>query len=215
MVTMQSPPLETSPEGDQLEHRVFGEVKLRLPAEWVLSWEVLSELGELNEPYRFERAADGRLVVTGTPPMAADWIENQLRDQIRPWMKQGGGGMLRGGSSGSTFPDDSLLVPDLSWIPSDMLPERGDADSWNAEPNLVPPFVVEIRSPGQRLIGQQRKMAKYIANGVKLGWLIDPRRRQIHIYRPNREPEVLDDPGSLSGEDVMEGLVVDLSDLWP
>ena len=116
------------------------------------------------------------------------------------------------------FPEVKLRLPAewlLSRIPSDMLPERGDAESWNAEPNLVPPFVVDIRSPGQRMIGQQRKMAKYIANGVKLGWLIDPRRRQIHIYRPNREPEVLDDPGSLSGEDVMEGLVFDLSDLWP
>lgn len=195
--------------------QVFLEVALRLPTEWVPTWEVLCELGELNEQCRFERVADGRLVVTGTPPMTADWIENQLRDQIGPWMRDGGGGMLRGGSSGFTFPDNSLLVPDLSWIPSDMLPDRGDTDSWNVEPNLVPPFVVEIRSPGQRLVGQQRKLRKYVDNGVKLGWLIDPIQRRIHIYRPNQEPEVLDDPRSLTGKDVMEGLVVDLSDLWP
>lgn len=214
MVTAERRSPETSGTKPARGHK-FVEVALRLPPEWVLSWDVLSELGELNEQYRFERVADGRLVVTGTPPMMADWIENQLRDQIRPWMSEGGGGMLRGGSGGSTFPDNSLLVPDLSWIPDEMLPERGDADSWNAEPHVVPPVVVEIRSPGQRLVAQQRKMEKYIANGVTLGWLIDPIQRRIHIYRPDREPEVLDDPKTLTGEDVMEGLVVDLSDLWP
>ena len=58
-------------------------------------------------------------------------------------------------------------------------------------------------------------MEKYLANGVQLGWLFDPRRRQVHVYRPEQEPEVLDDPKSLSGEDVMAGLEVDLSDIWP
>ena len=214
MVTAERTTLEV-PEAPAVPGRGFVELVLRIPAEWDLSWTSLCELAELNESYQFERSADGRLVVTGTPPMTADWIENQLRDQIRPWMLGGGGGMLRGGSSGSKFPDDSLLIPDLSWIPDDMLPARGDADAWNAEPDLVPPFVVEIRSPGQRLVGQQRKMAKYIANGVRLGWLFDPGHHQIHIYRPGTEPEVLDNPETLSGEDVMEGLVVDLSDLWP
>ena len=206
-------PVVSKPPDDS--ERPFLELTLRLPAEWELSWERLCELGDLNAHVRFERTVDGRLVVTGTPPMTADWIENQQRDQIRPWKRDGGGGMLRGSASGYTLPDTSLRIPDLSWIPDEMLPSRGDQDAWDAEPVLVPKQAVEIRSPGQRLIGQQRKMEQYIANGVLLGWLIDPRWRRVHVYRPDLEPEVLDAPESLSDEDVMEGLVVDLSDLWP
>ena len=48
-------------------------------------------------------------------------------------------------------------------------------------------------------------MEEYIAAGARLGWLIDPRNRQVAIYRPGQEPEILDDPETLSGEEVMPG----------
>ena len=214
MVTAEPKAPASAEVADESEYP-FVELTLRLPAEWQLSWERLCELAELNQPYKFERSAEGMLMVTGTPPLESDWIENQLRDQIRPWMRAGGGGMLRGGASGYTLPDASLRVPDLSWIPDEMLPSRGDQQAWEAEPVLAPKLAIEIRSPGQPLVGQQRKMEKYLANGVQLGWLFDPRRRQVHVYRPEQEPEVLDDPKSLSGEDVMAGLEVDLSEIWP
>ena len=207
---------QTVPE--RLDESAFHslELTLRLPPEWELTWERLNELGNLNGAFQFERTAEGELViVTGTPPLAADWIENQLRDQIRPWMHACGGGMLRGGASGYTLPDTSLRIPDLSWIADEMMPSRGDEEGWGGEPVLVPLLAVEIRSRGQSVASQQRKMEQYIANGVRLGWLFDPIGRRVHIYRPEREPEVLDDPERLDGEDVMEGLVVDLSDIWP
>ena len=215
MVTAERKSPQTPAAVDEAAYP-FVELTLRLPPEWELTFEALTELGEMNESYQFERTADGELVVmTGTPPLEADWIENQLRSQIGPWMQAGGSGMLRGAAGGYTLPDTSLRIPDLSWLPDEMLPPRGDRAAWEAEPVLVPPLAVEIRSPGQSVPSQQRKMERYIANGVRLGWLIDPIRRQIHVYRPDREPEILDDPESLSGEDVLEGLVVDLSDIWP
>ena len=48
-------------------------------------------------------------------------------------------------------------------------------------------------------------MSEYMAHGARLGWLIDPRNRRVAIYRPGQEPEVLEDPETLSGEDVMPG----------
>ena len=56
----------------------------------------------------------------------------------------------------------------------------------------------------------QRKMEQYIANGALLGWLIDPYRRRVHIYRPGVPVEILDDPETLSGEDVMPGFVFEV-----
>jgi len=58
------------------------------------------------------------------------------------------------------------------------------------------------------------KMAEYMAAGVRLGWLMNPQTRQVEIYRYRKEKEVLINPSQLSGEDVLVGLVIDLSKIW-
>lgn len=192
----------------------FIEFLLRLPPDWKLSYERLFEIGELNELCQVERSAEGALIVSAPPPAPeSGWIESVLMAQFAAWASKANW-LTFGSTFGYNLPDGSLLVPDLSCLPRSQIPPRSDP-IWNEPFALVPPFVLETRSPSQSLVSQQRKMAQYIANGITLGWLIDPRSRQIHVYRPNREPEVLDNPTSLSGEDVMEGLFVDLSDLWP
>ena len=211
---------------EQAAHRIWQEQRdlaydygyveflLRLPPDWKLSYERLFEIGELNDLCQVERSAEGALIVSAPPPAPeSGWIESVLTVQFAAWASQAGW-ITFSSTFGYNLPDGSLLVPDLSCLPRALIPPRTDP-IWDEPFALVPPFVLETRSPSQSLVSQQRKMAKYIANGVKLGWLIDPGRRQIHIYRPNREPEVLDDPNTLSGEDVMAGLGVDLSDLWP
>lgn len=57
-------------------------------------------------------------------------------------------------------------------------------------------------------------MRKYIANGSPLGWLIDRKNKKVEIYRQNQDVEILDNPSTLSGEDVLPGFVLDLTDVW-
>ncbi len=214
MVTVERKSLAPTESVDESAYQ-FLELTLRLPAEWELTYERLFELGELNGLFQVERTSEGALVVTGPPPPAeSGWIASLLTEAILPWSSTARWRVFDS-TFGYDLPDGSLLVPDLSCLPIDQLPKRGDTAGWSRPYAGSPPMVVEIRSPGQSLASQQRKMELYIANGVQLGWLFDPRRHQVHVYRPNREPEVLVDPESLSGEDVMVGLVVDLSDIWP
>ena len=214
MVTAERHSSSTLTEKDHSGHQVF-ELALRLPDDWNLSNDRIIELGELNELCQLERFPDGVLVVTAPPPPAeSGWIENRLLAQIAPWANASDW-IAFGSTFGYELPDGSLLVPDLSCLPIDRLPPRGDRVAWRTTVATSPPFVVEIRSPGQTLVSQQEKMDMYVANGVLLGWLVDPIQRRIHVYRPHRQPEVLDDPQALTGEDVMNGLSVDLSDLWP
>jgi Uma2 family endonuclease len=56
-------------------------------------------------------------------------------------------------------------------------------------------------------------MQEYIDNGVRLGWLIDPQNQQVEIYRQDKDVEVLHSPTSLSGEDVLPGFVLDLTQI--
>ena len=53
-------------------------------------------------------------------------------------------------------------------------------------------------------------MQEYIDQGVRLGWLLDPKDVEVEIYRPGQSVEVLERPATLSGEDVLPGFVLDL-----
>lgn len=57
-------------------------------------------------------------------------------------------------------------------------------------------------------------MEEYIANGIRLGWLLDPVQKRAHIYRPEAAPEILENPATVSGEPELPGLELDLRELW-
>lgn len=79
---------------------------------------------------------------------------------------------------------------------------------------FVPDFVVELRSSTDTLVSLKEKMEEYIANGVRLGLLIDLKNRQVHIYRPNRLPEILDNPESVSCTPEMPMFALKMVKIW-
>jgi len=57
-------------------------------------------------------------------------------------------------------------------------------------------------------------MEEYRGCGARLGWLIDPVERRVHIYRPGTEVETLDAPATVTSDPVLRGFVLDLRRLW-
>lgn len=57
-------------------------------------------------------------------------------------------------------------------------------------------------------------MAEYIENGARLGWLLDPFRKEVHVYRPGREPETLKNPAEVSREEVLKAFVLRVPEIW-
>jgi Uma2 family endonuclease len=56
-------------------------------------------------------------------------------------------------------------------------------------------------------------MQEYIENGTKLGWLLDRHNQRVEIYRPNQIVEIIPSPQSLSGENILPGFVLDLTNI--
>jgi Uma2 family endonuclease len=79
---------------------------------------------------------------------------------------------------------------------------------------ICPDFVIELRSSSDRFTSLQDKMREYMANGASLGMLIDRKYRKVHIYRPNQEPEILDNPETVSGEPELLGFVMQMAKIW-
>ena len=74
--------------------------------------------------------------------------------------------------------------------------------------------MIELLSPSDSLQVTQNKMQEYIENGTKLGWLINCKERQIEIYRPGQNVEILDSPSTLSGEALLSEFVLDMETIW-
>lgn len=79
---------------------------------------------------------------------------------------------------------------------------------------VCPDFVVELVSPSDRVSDVHGKMREYIENGARLGWLIDPQARRVHVHRANGSVGVLEDASGLDGEDVLEGFRLELTRIW-
>ena len=79
---------------------------------------------------------------------------------------------------------------------------------------ICPDFVVELRSPSDRSAALHDKMLEYIANGASLGWLIDPFKQRVYVYRPDQELVILQSPEAVSGDPLLPGLRLKTDELW-
>ena len=126
---------------------------------------------------------------------------------------QDGRGRAFDSSTGYLLPSGAAYSPDASWV----LQSKIDALSQTARKRLPPlclDFVVELRSPSDRLAKLKAKMREWIENGAQLAWLPDPDHRTVYIYRPGREPEQQVNPERIAGEGPVARFVLELSRIW-
>ena len=157
---------------------------------------------EANELYAIEYNEYGDLIVMPPLYMPGAVNESKLIAFLTIWALEYGG-LAPSSSVVLRIPGLGGRGPDASWVSPERLAGL-DAEQYRTG-QVCPDFVAEIRSPSNSLTYLQRKMAEYMTVGVRLGWLIDPRNRQATIYRTDREPETVENPEILSGEDVMPG----------
>lgn len=178
-----------------------------------LTRDQLLQLCADNSDLRFELTADKELIVMPPAGLESGWQEIELGRQVGNWAVQDGSGLVLGANAGYTLPNGAIRAPDVSWMPLSRWEALGTYEQ-SRFGHTFPDFVIELRSPSDRLSDVQAKMEEYLENGTLLGWLIDPQTRQVHVYRAGRDPEILDAPASVSGEQVLRGFVLDLTRIW-
>jgi Uma2 family endonuclease len=185
---------------------VPADVRLKVDAEG------FAKLCAVNGELRLELTADGGLIVMAPAALDGSGREAELVIQLGIWNRATGLGKVFSPSGGYTLPNSAVRAPDASWIRRDRW-DALDAQERRRFSRIVPDFVAEIRSPSDALAELRAKMAEYVAQGVRLGWLIDPIAQAVEVHRPGREPERLEKPAALSGEDVLPGFTLDLAEI--
>jgi Uma2 family endonuclease len=173
----------------------------------------LFELCARNPELRIERDAKGDLTVMTPAGWASSRRSAEVVRALSDWARADGYGVVTDSSGGYILPDTSMRAPDASWVLRSRLSDISPEAREKFLP-LCPDFVVEIKSPSDRLAALQAKMEEYRDNDARLGWLIDPQARQVHVYRPGREPEALEDPAEVSGDPELPGFVLELAPIW-
>jgi Uma2 family endonuclease len=178
-----------------------------------LTDEQFYQLCQDNETLKFERNAKGKIIIMSPAGGETSNRNGRLNQQLFNWVDLDRSGIGFDSSGGFKLPNGSDRSPDAAWV---------RLERWNALTSeqqqkfvpLSPDFVVELLSPSDSLTEARKKMQEYIENGVRLGWLINRRNRQVEIYRQGQEVQIIDNPTSLSGENVLPGFVLNLASIW-
>lgn len=171
------------------------------------------QLCQNNRELRFERTANGDLIIM--PPTGGETgnRNGRVNQQLFNWTDADGTGIAFDSSTCFKLPNGADRSPDASWIKLERWNALSDEEKQKFPP-ICPDFVIELLSPSDSLKVTQEKMREYINNGVRLGLLLNRKSRQVEIYRPGKEVEVLDSPVTVSGEDVLKGFVLNLGMIW-
>lgn len=178
-----------------------------------LTKEQFTQLCQENRDFRFELTAQQELVIM--PPAGSETgrRNSKLNLRVAAWAETDGTGVAFDSSAGFTLPNGAIRSPDASWIKQERWGTITQEQRTGFAP-ICPDFVVELRSPTDRLSDPQEKMQEYLANGARLGWLIDSIDKRVYIYRPNQPVETLDNPTELRGDSVLPGFVLAVRELW-
>lgn len=178
-----------------------------------LTEDQFARLCQENPDVQLELTSRGELVIMPPTGLESGRRNTRLTQRLANWSDVDKTGIVFDSSTLFTLPNGAKRSPDASWVRR----ERWEALSEEQRLGfglLCPDFVVELRSPTDRLSDLQEKMQEYRENGAQLGWLIDPLEKRVYIYRPHQDVEVLDNPPLLNGEPVLSGFVLQVRELW-
>lgn len=189
------------------------ELPVRITPAAPMSDEELMRFCAANGDLRVEREPNGELLVMTPANSKTGHINIRISRFLDEWADADGRGLAFDSSAGFTLPDNSMRNPDGAWILTSRWDALSEKDQVRYAP-VCPDFVIELRSPSDKLHDLRAKMEQWIANGAEVAWLIDPIDRAVTVYRPGAEPEHHANPSSIQGTSPIAGFELVLARVW-
>jgi Uma2 family endonuclease len=186
---------------------------LRMPKGVHLTGEQFYDLCQANRDLHLECDSSGNIIVMSPTGGRTGSRNAALTAQLWTWARTDGSGVAFDSDTGFSLPNGSTRSPDAAWILRSRVKEIPEERREKFLP-LCPDFVVELRSPSDRISDLKAKMEEYMETGAQLGWLLEPESRRAYVFRPRQPTELLENPGTLSGDPVLPGFILDLRDIW-
>ncbi len=166
-----------------------------------------------NDDVLIEMNAEGDLeIVPGTGGLTGK-KNSYLNRKLGNWAEETNNGEVFDAQTFFRLDNSAKRMPDVAWLKTKRWNSLTREEQEGVIP-FAPDFVIELRSKSDVLKDLKEKMQEYIENGVSLGWLISPQTKQVFVYRPNKEVEILENPKEISGELFLDGFRLDLKEIW-
>jgi|SRR4028118_342912 Uma2 family endonuclease len=168
----------------------------------------LKKLQSEYPDYRME-LVDGNIIVMSPSGYESDEVATEVARVLSNWVRPRKLGRVTGAGAGFELPNSNVRAPDVSFVLAERL--RLSPRTW-AE--LAPDLMVEVKSPSDTLKSLRDKIKDFIAQGTRVGILINPEKHKVEIHRADSEPIILGDGDVLTVPDLLPGWEVAVSDLW-
>ena len=172
-----------------------------------------ADLVQQNPELRLERTAEGDVLVMAPTGGETGRRNAGVTAQLWTWTIADGSGAAFDSSTGFILPNGAIRSPDTAWVAGARL-RALTAEQRERFLPLCPDFVVELRSPSDSLAATRAKLAEYLANGARLGWLLDLPARRVEVSRPGAPIVALDAPTALTADPELPGFRLDLAPIW-
>ncbi len=162
-----------------------------------------------NHHLKFERNADGTIVAMPNTGGKTGNRNTKIISRLDLWAESFGG-LVFDSSTAFKLPNGATRSPDAAWISHNRWNQLTE-EQQEKFPPVAPEFVVELMSKTDLQSAAKEKMQAYIANGVRLAWLINIKQEEVLIYRADGtigKHTNFDEP--LLGEDVLPGFIFNL-----
>jgi Uma2 family endonuclease len=121
-------------------------------------------------------------------------------------------GIVTGESGAMRFFPGLVRIPDVAFASWDRFPGRKRPKT--SIPQLVPDLAVEVLSKSNTKAEMARMLREYFQAGVRLVWLVDPRKRTVRVHTAVDRSVLLEEGQALDGGAVLPGFVLPLAELF-
>ncbi len=173
----------------------------------------LEDFCRRNDVYRIERTREGLIKVVTPTGLETGGGNANVNGQLYAWWNGHRQGQICDSNAGYYLPDGSMLSPDASYLTAETL-ARVPKPKRKGIPHICPDFVIELISETDTLTGSKRKMERWIANGVHLGWLLEPKKERVWVYRNEGSPTLIASADYVEGSGPVVGFRLDLEQVW-
>ncbi|MCA8995779.1 MAG: Uma2 family endonuclease [Planctomycetaceae bacterium] len=156
---------------------------------------------------------DGELVERNMSE-ESDLIALQLAAEIYMVVKRTGAGWVYGGEAGflcRSTGDIRVRKPDAAFILRSRLPHGPRKRGYG---EVIPDFVAEVVSPNDLASDVDAKVQEWLAEGVKVVWVVWPETRAVDVHRPGKDTHRVEE-----GEDLTLDMIPEfrcpVSDIFP
>ena len=171
------------------------------------------EFCQLNRELKIERNSAGEIIIMSPTGTETGGWNSEFNTELGIWNRKYKLGKTFDSSTGFKLPTGATYGPDAAWMPHEKWNALSSAQKRKFAP-VVPDFIMELRSPNDRLESIQEKIIEFMEYGCQLAWLIDPILQKTTVYRADGQEAEVPFDQILSGGSVLPGFEVKLADLF-